>query len=375
MAISTFHGGRTITHLAGASEGARVDIEQDLEGVNRMAVNSTGVVSVEQLFGKPGFAGGHFAIGTYEDCSGVGAEGDEIRIQIAVGCDPVLFPPIDLTYTITASDVAGDEPEIEVRDNIVNMLNGDADFKKSWDASGVKDNGIVFIQAVVRAEVGDRGTLGDLAVTATGTTVVTLQSSRIVRENTETELARSIDDPRQGILGITGSISISPGALSNRIEVDALNGGSNDLTVNGSGTPVEFSIDADPDFDIFITEIRLHGVDSGIRFERFLGRNSALSNGITFEIASDNLPVQIDPIKTTDDIKSRFSSLGGFDLHVQSGGDHVLGAQTYGFISPLVIRKSGTFSPLPDDVFKIIVNDNLSQISTLFLTAIGFKRA
>jgi len=373
MAIGTFHGGRTIAHLTGTNENQRVDIEQDVEGVNRMAVNSTGVVSVEQLFGKPGFAGGHFAIGTYLDCSGIGAVGDTIRIQIVAGCNPSLFPAVDVTYTIVAGDIAAINPETEVRDKIIILLNADVNFKKSWEASKVRNNGIVFITALLRAEVGDRGIIGDFVVSSTGTTVVTQQSTRIVRENTETELARSIDDPRQGILGITGSITIAPGALSNRVSIDARNGGSNAMNVNGTLlVPIIFSILADPIYDLYITEIRLHGVGNGIRFERFLNLNSSLVNGLSWNNKSDDLPVGFETIKTTDDLKSRFSSLGGWNLSVNSGGDHFLASKDLGFVTPLVIRKQGSF-PI-DDLISILVRDSLNQVSGLFLTVHGFRR-
>ena len=369
MAISSFHNGRTVTTITGSDGMNRVDVDL-VSGKRRMATDA--VVTVEQLFGRPGFAAAWFAIGDFDDCDGVGAAGDEIRIQIAAGCDPTEFPAIDLTYTIQASDVAAAFPEIEVRDNIIIMLNGDADFKSMWLAKDVKDNGIVFIESKFRAETGDRTIVGDFAVTPTGTTRTTIAFNVVLRRGTETELVRSIDDPRQGILGITGSITIAPGALSNRIEVDLLDGVNNDMSVNGSGTPAAFRIEADPVFDLFFTQIRIHGADNGIKFGNFLGLNSALANGIQFDIKSDDLPVDIDPIHTTDDIKARFSSIGGFELDIQAGGDHVLGSLDFGFVTPIVIRAQGTFAL--DDYIEVSVNDNLSSITNLFTTVLGFKR-
>lgn len=369
MAISSFHNGRTVTTITGQDGLNRVDVDL-VSGKRRMATDA--VVTVEQLFGRPGFSAAWFAIGDFDDCNGVGAAGDEIRIQIAAGCDPVELPAIDITYTIQASDVSATFPEIAVRDNIIALLNGDATFKSMWEANDVKDNGIVFIESKFRAETGDRNIPGDFAVTPTGTTTTTIAFDVVQRRGTETELVRSIDDPRQGILGITGSITIAPGAISNRIEIDALDGANNDLSVNGSGTPVAFRIEAHPTLDTFITQIRLHGTDNGIKFGNFLGLNSPLINGLIFDIKSDDLPVEIDPIFATDDIKARFSSIGGFDLHIQAGGDHVMGALDFGFVTPVVLRAQGTLPT--DDYLEISVNDNLTQITNLFLTAAGFRR-
>lgn len=369
MALSSFHNGRTISNIVGNDGLHRADVEL-ISGKKRLATNA--IVTVEQLFGRPGFSAAWFAIGTFEDCDGVGAAGDDIRIEIAVGCDATLFPAVDLTYTITAPDVAASQPEITVRDNIITALNADADFIKSWKAKDVQDNGIVVVESIHRAEIGDRIVAGDFKVTPTGTTTTTIAFDTVERRGTETELVRSIDDPRQGILGITGSISIAPGAISNRITVDAMDGVISDMSVNGSVTPADYRIEADPVFDQFFTQIRLHGTDSGIRFQRFLGRNSILTNGLEFNVKSDDLPVELDSIFSTDDIKSRFSSLSGFNLNVQSGNDHFLGIDDFGFITPVVIRKQGTFAT--DDFIQVRVQDNLSQVSDLFLTALGFKR-
>lgn len=164
---------------------------------------------------------------------------------------------------------------------------------------------------------------------------------------------------------------VTPTSVSNRFELDAMNGGSNDLNVNGSGTPVTFSIVAEATFDLFITEMRLHGIDGGIRFDRFLGLNSALSNGIDFSIKSNDLPVDLDPIFTTADIKARFATIGGWALDPASGGDHFLGSFDL-VVNNLAIRKQGTFGT--DDILSIIINDNLSTVESMFLTVIGFKR-
>lgn len=165
--------------------------------------------------------------------------------------------------------------------------------------------------------------------------------------------------------------TVTPTSVSNRFEVDAMNGGSNELDVNGGGTPVTFSILAEVSFDLFITELRLHGIDGSIRFDRFLGKNNPLTNGIDFSIKSNDAPVGLDSIFTTADIKSRFASIGGWSLDPASGGDHFLASLSL-VANPLAIRKQGTFGT--DDILSIIINDNLNNVDSLFLTAVGFKR-
>ncbi len=138
-----------------------------------------------------------------------------------------------------------------------------------------------------------------------------------------------------------------------------------------NSSAVSFFLNADPVFDLFITELRVHGIANGVKFGKFLNLNQKLSTGIVWDIHSDELDVELDPIKSTDDIKAKFASLGGWNLDVQAGGDHVLGILDFD-VTPIVIRKQGTF--VSDDKIEAIVNDDLRQVSELFVTAIGFKR-
>ena len=121
-------------------------------GIRRL--QTTGLVQIEELFGQDNIADTWFALGTFEDCSGIDSAGDQIRIQIAAGCDATENPAVDYTYTVTAADMSATFPEISVRDNIINGINNDTNFKKSWDADSIKDNGIVNISSIFRVELG-----------------------------------------------------------------------------------------------------------------------------------------------------------------------------------------------------------------------------
>ena len=370
MAIATFHNGRTISSITGGNGLHRVDVDL-VSGKRRMATDA--VVTVEQLFGRPGFSAVWFAIGTFDDCSGVGNAGDTIRIEIAAGCLPALYPAVDLIYVVTAGDVAAAQPEISVRDAIISALNSDADFQKSWRADDIKNNGIVFIESKLRAEKGDRIIPGDFAVTPTGTTITSIAFDVIARRGTETELVRSIDDPRQGILGISGSVSVIPTGFPNRFNEDAKNLGSANLAINGQGAPKIFRVDAVANFDVYVNEIRIHGLSNGVKFGKFLNLNSVLSNGMEIKVKTDDIITTERPIKSTDDLKARFSTSGAWNLDIQAGGDHILASQVLGNF-PFVLRAQGTFGVGQDDYFEILIQDNLSQVSNLFCTIVGFER-
>lgn len=71
-------------------------------------------------------------------------------------------------------------------------------------------------------------------------------------------------------------------------EVEALpfrsyfeNAGSNDMRVNGATTSVDFSIDADQDFDYFIKSLHVKLADPGAKLDKF-GALNALTNGVSY---------------------------------------------------------------------------------------------
>ena len=57
-------------------------------------------------------------------------------------------------------------------------------------------------------------------------------------------------------------------------------GGSSDMTINGSGTAVVFTVSADPAKKAVIREIKFTAFDGGIKIDTFLGQNSPLTTGI-----------------------------------------------------------------------------------------------
>ena len=75
-----------------------------------------------------------------------------------------------------------------------------------------------------------------------------------------------------------------------------------DLAVNGSITPVVFTYDADPDYDIELYEIRfcLGSQDMYFTGDKFVNRD-ALANGILIEVVSNNIAVEIGNLQITED--------------------------------------------------------------------------
>jgi hypothetical protein len=67
-----------------------------------------------------------------------------------------------------------------------------------------------------------------------------------------------------------------------------LNGASNDMRVDGSSTPVEFSIDADADYDYFIKSMSVKLSDPSAKLDKF-GNLTALTNGVSFRWESQEI--------------------------------------------------------------------------------------
>ena len=63
---------------------------------------------------------------------------------------------------------------------------------------------------------------------------------------------------------------------------DGTKSGSNNMAVNGSGTPVDFYISANPNYDIYIKYLSVEIGDSGSPALNKFGNLAALTNGVAF---------------------------------------------------------------------------------------------
>lgn len=152
-----------------------------------------------------------------------------------------------------------------------------------------------------------------------------------------------------------GSVAPNPENIKN----DFLkNGGSPNLLVNGSTTPVEFTYNADPTYDISIMEIGFVIASNSLTYGTgyFGAVAGPLTNGLLVEITSDGNTGVVANL-TQNECFVHFSSPGGFDWIVSSK-DMVY--STYVVGGGLKLH-AGT-----GDNIKVTVRDNLSAAGVYF---------
>lgn len=160
-----------------------------------------------------------------------------------------------------------------------------------------------------------------------------------------------------------------PQPLGNFIFEYAMNGPNSDLNTDGSGTPKEFIINADATKNKVIFSLVFEALDNGIKIDNFLGKNSALSNGLVIEIKSQDQIFQFNPITITQEFDSLFSFGTGrsYELLFASGLDSMVAR--FGPSSPFILKPVGTYTT--DDYIKVTVSDNLNSIAKLRFLAVG----
>jgi hypothetical protein len=114
-----------------------------------------------------------------------------------------------------------------------------------------------------------------------------------------------------------GTAPPNPSSIKNDFVVNATYG--NDLLQDGDPTPVIFTYDADPTYDISIQEIVFVMVSNSITFgSNYFGAASGpLTNGLKVEITANGNTGTVELIKQNEDFKF-FASPGGFDWVVSS---------------------------------------------------------
>jgi hypothetical protein len=346
-------------------------------GIRRLATDS--VVTVEEVFGQDpqGTTWGFFG-NTLEDANGIGSTGNTVRVQIPAAVTPLgtIYPAVDYTYTITASDVANSNPERAVALNLCTGLNADANFQSAkWQCSVAKDFSLFHINSRLFNEFGTRSSW---TLTCSGATVCNPGYTDIKRRGKPTELSRSPNDPRQGILAIAGTVSTVPGGIGDAFYSYLKNTvGSNNFKIDCSpyiaGT-CDFKVESVSDEIIFIEYIRCFGGGSGIQFGKFLSQSgTGLTNGLVMSVKSEDEIFTFEPIKKTEDFKNIMASIPGSDFRVdiQSGSDQFIAQFRPSVAIPLL--PSGTFTT--NDYINIKVSDDLSAgLAQLQCSVFGFKR-
>jgi len=350
----------SVIRIVGGDEVYAADV-QLIDGAP--SLRTFGIQAIESLRGFDPIADTWFYFGTEEDSSGAGDIGDTVRVRIAASLDnPTDFPAVDLTYVLVAEDV-GDEEKLAA--NVTSYLNSEISFSTLWRAQRIPNSGAVYVTAKKPGSIFERPNLNDFRVDTTGTTIVTVAFDKIVRRNKITSLARDPADPRQGILGIQGTVVQTEGDLTGRFQTVFPT-----LNINGSVTPVNFRIEAHPTEVVFISSIDFAGQDTNIKFGQFLGE-AAKPNGIQVTFKSNNFMVTREPIKTTDDFLDFHAEIpANFVLYSASGGDKFTAVLVFG--SPIELRPQGEFAI--DDYLQISIRDNLTGITSLRAIVNGFNR-
>lgn len=363
--LSTWVGNRlkVQTTLTGKDGFHEADVEL-VDG--KPSLRTFGIQAIESLRGFDPQADVWFYIGTEEDSTGMGDAGDIITMIIAPTTDDgVTYPAINIPYTLLPADVAGTEDELAI--TLASYYNLQSPFKELWRAQRIAGNGVVYITSRRPGSQFERPNVGDFNVTASGTTVVNRAFDNIIRRNKLTGLARDPADPRNGQLGIQGSVTQTEGDITNRFQILYP-----DLKVDGSVTPVTFRVEAHPTDVKFINNVVISCRGNGIKYGQFLSKGGSLLNGLGVMFKSKDVNIVLEAIHTTDDLDDLFA--GDPDnsrLSSISGGDKYIAILQ--FSSAVEIRPVGEF--VLDDYFEVSVNDDITAgLTDLRLIYNGFTR-
>ncbi len=160
-----------------------------------------------------------------------------------------------------------------------------------------------------------------------------------------------------------------PQPLGNLVFKHALNGGSNQMAVDGSGAAVDFIVSPDASYDTVIESLAFESFANGIKIDKFLSLNSDLTNGLLIEVKSEDSIFQFLPITNTQEFDSHFSYGPGrsFSLVFASGNDSMVAR--FGPKSSFLLKKQGTYPS--DDYIKISIRDDISSINSLQFITFG----
>jgi len=128
-------------------------------------------------------------------------------------------------------------------------------------------------------------------------------------------------------------------------------GGSPDMDVNGSSTPVIFSFDADATYNIRLHEIRTVFVSSSLEFGNdVFGDDDPLDNGVKYSIYYNSIETTLANLQTNEDFC--FLTPGPQPLIEKSGAAEMITVvQQFG--QPIVLRANST------DAFRVTIRDDL----------------
>jgi len=171
------------------------------------------------------------------------------------------------------------------------------------------------------------------------------------------------------IVGADGSLlvravqpSVGAGMVNAYLETS---GGSSEMAVNGSGTPVVFEWNPGSN-DVDGLALALAAEDATIHFgDKFMGI-SALANGVLVEVKAGDVTHTLHNIKRTREIAQ--NAVPG-SLQVYSATPDILVARTS--LAGLNFKKSGTY--VTDDYVRVTIRDNLSLLDHMSILFSGLE--
>ena len=359
----------------------KVNTKVRSDGLTALVTDAT--VVVESTFGFDQNPDSYFTI------INTGGAGTTWTIFINGTSNDPSTPDRDVpSYTKVFTVLGGEQgDEIALRDRIIQELNADATFKDNCLLKAQKstDRAVVHIFSKAFSASGEffeRPLAGDFTVTIGGSPgdgVRVVGFDNLISRSKPVTISRDFDSPhRLGLFGITGNVRVEAKELSDIFVEEAKNGGSPNMLVNGSGTPVDFIIPASATTDLFIEDLIFDARGNGIKFNQFFSKSGSggLSVGVQVTIQSDGVSTSFPVLKATEDFKNKWAALSGtgatFRIDVQAGSDECLAILA--FPNPFIMRVAGTFTT--DDFIRVRINDNItSGVSRFNFRAKGFEKA
>ena len=189
--------------------------------------------------------------------------------------------------------------------------------------------------------------------------------SRInITDAAETKIVGPLQTDINGVhrapVDILGESTVTPGEIDEIFKLNAENGGSSDLIVDGSTVAVTFTVTSHPTKKTRVNSIRFYGGCVNLKFDQFFCKSMDLSTGIEVTIKARDKTLVLALLKSTEDFKNVFSicpSTICFKLNLDApGGDQFLFIAT--FDPPITLEPDGTFGT--DDSIKIKIQDDLT---------------
>lgn len=317
-----------------------------------------------------------------------GSIGDTVILTVKATAKDSTAPDRDIalftdTYTLIAED-AGDEQKL--CDNLANFYNGLAAFTDDalLEATSIDEGEDVGGRAVfhvsstkfsLNGEFFERPNPNDVLITTTGTTVITQDTAHtsLVSRAKEVSLARDPDNKhRLGVQSVSGTVKSIADSIEKIYKEFALDGAVKDMAVDGSTTPLVYSINADVlGGETKIIEVfKFYGNDGNIKVNggRFLGTGFTLTNGILVEITKNGVTREFENIKSTVDMLAAFST-GPADEDVtgQSGGDFFYSVFDLVSRNIQIELKAGS-----TDKIVVTIRDDISSVDSMFFRVEGF---